>query len=190
MPPPIGNRCVNRSHAYRHRASPNGRLSAATKAFDGARRFRSSADLLQVRDDRLIEPQSSGQLSSRPFTVTATFRASLNGLGSRPRGASHRQAQIPMGRNPQRLPEALSRAEVAALLALPIPPKARTFLTLAYASGLRLRPPTACAFASSGARAQFPNSTSRHNRAGVSVQRALSDANGIGALDPFRWTVR
>ena len=43
-----------------------------------------------------------------------------------------------MGRNPQRLPEVLSRAEVAALLALPIPPKARTFLTLAYASGLRL----------------------------------------------------
>jgi site-specific recombinase XerD len=53
-------------------------------------------------------------------------------------GQDQRRAQIPMGRNPQRLPEVLSRAEVAALLAAPISPKARMFLTLAYASGLRL----------------------------------------------------
>lgn len=53
-------------------------------------------------------------------------------------GQDQRRAQIPMGRNPQRLPEVLSRAEVAALLAAPMSPKARTFLTLAYASGLRL----------------------------------------------------
>ena len=43
-----------------------------------------------------------------------------------------------MGRNPQRLPEVLSRAEVAALLGAPLSPKARMFLTLAYATGLRL----------------------------------------------------
>jgi site-specific recombinase XerD len=53
-------------------------------------------------------------------------------------GQDQRRAQIPMGRNPQRLPEVLSRAEVAALLGAPLSPKARMFLTLAYASGLRL----------------------------------------------------
>ena len=31
-------------------------------------------------------------------------------------GQAERRLQIPMGRNPQRLPEVLSRAEVAALL--------------------------------------------------------------------------
>ena len=53
-------------------------------------------------------------------------------------GQTERRPQIPMGRNPQRLPEVLSRAEVAALLAVPMSPKARTFLTTAYASGLRV----------------------------------------------------
>ena len=53
-------------------------------------------------------------------------------------GQTERRAQIPMGRNPQRLPEVLSRAEVAALLAVPMSLKARTFLTTAYASGLRV----------------------------------------------------
>ena len=53
-------------------------------------------------------------------------------------GQTERRTQIPMGRNPQRLPEVLSRAEVAAVLAAPMSLKARTFLTTAYASGLRL----------------------------------------------------
>ena len=53
-------------------------------------------------------------------------------------GQTERRPQIPLGRQPQRLPEVLSRAEVAALLAAPLSPKARMFLTLAYASGLRL----------------------------------------------------
>ena len=53
-------------------------------------------------------------------------------------GQTERRTQIPMGRNPQRLPEVLSRAEVAAILAAPMSLKARTFLTTAYASGLRL----------------------------------------------------
>jgi site-specific recombinase XerD len=53
-------------------------------------------------------------------------------------GQHQRRAQIPLGHAPLRLPEVLSRAEVAALLAAPISPKARMFLTLAYASGLRL----------------------------------------------------
>ena len=53
-------------------------------------------------------------------------------------GQEQRRMHIPMGRAPQRLPEVLSRAEVAALLGAPISPKARMLLTLAYASGLRL----------------------------------------------------
>ena len=53
-------------------------------------------------------------------------------------GQTERRTQIPMGRNPQRLPEVLSRAEVAAVLAAPMSLKARAFLSTAYASGLRL----------------------------------------------------
>ena len=52
-------------------------------------------------------------------------------------GQAERRLQIPMGRNPQRLPEVLSRAEVAALLGAPMSMKAHAFLTTAYASGLR-----------------------------------------------------
>ncbi len=53
-------------------------------------------------------------------------------------GQTERRTQIPLGRSPQRLPELLSRAEVAALLGAPMSLKARTFLMTAYASGLRL----------------------------------------------------
>ncbi len=53
-------------------------------------------------------------------------------------GQAQRRPQIPLGRQPQRLPEVLSRAEVAALLGAPMSMKARTFLMTAYSSGLRL----------------------------------------------------
>jgi integrase len=53
-------------------------------------------------------------------------------------GQPERRLQIPMGRTPQRLPELLTRAEVAALLAAATGLKARTLLMTAYASGLRL----------------------------------------------------
>lgn len=53
-------------------------------------------------------------------------------------GQTERRVQIPLGRSPQRLPELLSRAEVAALLGATTSIKARTFLMVAYASGLRL----------------------------------------------------
>ena len=53
-------------------------------------------------------------------------------------GQAERRPQIPLGQQPQRLPEVLSRAEVAALLGAPMTMKARTFLMTAYASGLRL----------------------------------------------------
>ena len=53
-------------------------------------------------------------------------------------GQTERRLQIPLGRSPQRLPDLLSRAEVAALLGASMSRKARTFLMVAYASGLRL----------------------------------------------------
>jgi len=53
-------------------------------------------------------------------------------------GQTQRRLQIPLGRSPQRLPELLSRAEIAALLGSLTSIKARTFLMTAYATGLRL----------------------------------------------------
>ena len=53
-------------------------------------------------------------------------------------GQTQRRVQIPLGRTPQRLPELLSRSEIAALFASLTSIKARTFLMTAYASGLRL----------------------------------------------------
>ena len=53
-------------------------------------------------------------------------------------GQTERRLRIPMGHTPQRLPEVLSRAEVAAVLAAPMSMKARTLLMTAYASGLRV----------------------------------------------------
>lgn len=46
--------------------------------------------------------------------------------------------QIPLAPAPQCLPEILSRGEIASLMASALHPKARTFLMLAYATGLRL----------------------------------------------------
>ena len=43
-----------------------------------------------------------------------------------------------MALTPQRLPEVLSRAEVAAVLAAPMSIKARTFLMTAYAAGMHV----------------------------------------------------
>jgi integrase/recombinase XerD len=48
-------------------------------------------------------------------------------------GQSDRRSRIPMSLTPQRLPEVLSRAEVAAVLAAPVSMKARTLLMTACA---------------------------------------------------------
>ena len=53
-------------------------------------------------------------------------------------GQVDRRPQIPLGKRGQRLPEVLSRAEVAALLDACESCKALTFLMVAYASGLRV----------------------------------------------------
>jgi len=54
-------------------------------------------------------------------------------------GQTDRRDRIPMALTPQRLPEVLSRAEVAAVLAAPMSIKARTLLMTAYATGLLAR---------------------------------------------------
>ena len=53
-------------------------------------------------------------------------------------GQADRRSRIPMALTPQRLPEVLSRAEVAAVLAAPLSLKARTLLMTAYSTGLRV----------------------------------------------------
>jgi integrase/recombinase XerD len=53
-------------------------------------------------------------------------------------GQPDRRSRIPMALTPQRLPEVLSRAEVAAVLAASVSMKARTLLMTAYATGLRV----------------------------------------------------
>jgi integrase/recombinase XerD len=53
-------------------------------------------------------------------------------------GFDGQQFHIPLGIAPQRLPEILSREEIARLFAVTARPAARTFLMLAYATGLRL----------------------------------------------------
>ena len=53
-------------------------------------------------------------------------------------GFDGKQFHIPLGIAPQRLPEILSREELARLFAVTTYDKARTFLMLAYGTGLRL----------------------------------------------------
>jgi integrase/recombinase XerD len=72
-------------------------------------------------------------------------RASVNQYGSAYRffygkvlGLDGERFQIPLGPAPQRLPELLSREELARLFAAAGSEKARTFLMLAYGTGLRL----------------------------------------------------
>ena len=72
-------------------------------------------------------------------------RTSVNQVSSATRflicevlGQADRRSRIPMALTPQRLPEVLSRAEVAAVLAVPLSLKARTLLMTAYATGMRV----------------------------------------------------
>ena len=53
-------------------------------------------------------------------------------------GLDSKQFHIPLGIAPQRLPEILAREEIARLFAVTTYDKARTFLMLAYGTGLRL----------------------------------------------------
>jgi len=79
-----------------------------------------------VRDRQLGAPASPGSSAVR-FLLCEVL------------GQTDRRDRIPMALTPQRLPEVLSRAEVAAVLAAPMSIKARTLLMTAYATGLLAR---------------------------------------------------
>jgi integrase/recombinase XerD len=85
------------------------------------------AYLLHLVRDRQLARTSVNQVSSATrFLICEVL------------GQADRRSRIPMALTPQRLPEVLSRAEVAAVLAAPISLKARTLLMTAYATGMRV----------------------------------------------------
>jgi len=85
------------------------------------------AYLLHLVRDRQLARTSVNQASS-----------ALRFLVCEVLGQADRRSRIPMALTPQRLPEVLSRAEVAAVLDAPMSIKARTFLMTAYATGMRV----------------------------------------------------
>jgi site-specific recombinase XerD len=85
------------------------------------------AYLLHLVRDRQLARTSVNQVSSATrFLICEVL------------GQADRRSRIPMALTPQRLPEVLSRAEVAAVLAAPLSLKARTLLMTAYATGMRV----------------------------------------------------
>jgi site-specific recombinase XerD len=85
------------------------------------------AYLLHLVRDRQLARTSVNQVSSAVRFVVCEVL-----------GQADRRSRIPMALTPQRLPEVLSRAEVAAVLAAPMSLKARTLLMTAYATGMRV----------------------------------------------------
>jgi len=102
-----------------------------------ARHYRRSPDTLSVEEVRqfllylLRERKLARSSVNQCGCAFRFFYGNVLGLD----GAAF---QIPLGFSPQRLPELLSREEIARLLAAARHIKVRTFLTLAYATGLRL----------------------------------------------------
>jgi site-specific recombinase XerD len=83
------------------------------------------AYLLHLVRDRQLARTSVNQVSSATrFLICEVL------------GQADRRSRIPMALTPRRLPEVLSRAEVAAVLAAPLSLKARTLLMTAYATGM------------------------------------------------------
>jgi site-specific recombinase XerD len=79
-----------------------------------------------VRDRKLARTSVNQACSAVRFLVCEVL------------GQADRRSRIPMALTPQRLPDVLSRAEVAAVLAAPMSIKARTLLMTAYATGMRV----------------------------------------------------
>jgi integrase/recombinase XerD len=102
-----------------------------------ARHYRRSPDTLSAEEVQhyLLHLLRERQLSrSSVNQAGCAFRflyASVLGLNGE-------AFQIPLGRAPQKLPEVLSREELSRLFAVTRHAKARTFLMLAYGTGLRL----------------------------------------------------
>jgi integrase/recombinase XerD len=85
------------------------------------------AYLLHLVRDRQLARTSVNQASSAVRFVVCEVL-----------GQADRRSRIPMALTPQRLPQVLSRAEVAAVLAAPMALKASTLLMTAYATGMRV----------------------------------------------------
>jgi site-specific recombinase XerD len=102
-----------------------------------ARHYRRSPDQL---NDEQVQAYLLFLLQERHLSRSTVNQAScsVRFLVCDVLGQSERRLQIPMGRTPQRLPELLTRAEVAALLGAARTLKSRTLWMTAYASGLRL----------------------------------------------------
>ena len=126
-----------------------------------ARHYRRSPDSLNGAE---IEAYLLHLLRERQLTRSTVNQAgcAINFLFSKVLGHAELPYRAPLPRGPQRLPEILSREEIARLLACACSLKARTVLSCAYALGLRVSelcalrvstpPPTACACAWSRAR--------------------------------------
>ncbi len=102
-----------------------------------ARHYRRSPDLLSGEQ---IEAYLVHLLRERQLTRSTVNQAgcAINFLFSKVLGHAELPYRAPLPRGPQRLPEILSREEIARLLACACSLKARTALSCAYALGLRV----------------------------------------------------
>ena len=102
-----------------------------------ARYYRRSPDTLSGAE---IEAYLLHLLQERHLTRSTVNQAgcAINFLFGKVLGRAGSPCRIPLPRAPQRLPEILSREEIARLLACALHLKARTVLSCAYALGLRV----------------------------------------------------
>ena len=102
-----------------------------------ARHYRRSPDLLSGEQ---IEAYLVHLLRERQLTRSTVNQAgcAINFLFGKVLGHAELPYRAPLPRGPQRLPEILSRDEIARLLACACSLKARTALSCAYALGLRV----------------------------------------------------
>jgi len=102
-----------------------------------ARHYRRSPDRLDAEQVQryLLHLLRERRLSRSSVNV---YGCAFRFLYGRVLGLDGQAFQIPLAAAPQRLPEVLSRAEIAQLLACAAHPKAHMLLTSAYALGLRV----------------------------------------------------
>jgi len=102
-----------------------------------ARHYRRSPDQLDAEQVQryLLHLLRERHLSRSSVNV---YGCAFRFLYGRVLGLDGQAFQIPLAAAPQRLPEILSRAEIAQLLACAAHPKAHTLLACAYALGLRV----------------------------------------------------
>jgi integrase/recombinase XerD len=120
----------------------SGKAARTQEAYIGAvfglaRHYHRSPDVLTAHDVQhyllhLLRERHLARSSVNQYSCAFRF------LYGRVLGLDGQTFQIPLAPAPQRLPEILSRQELACLFAAACHLKARTFLMLAYGSGLRL----------------------------------------------------